>query len=703
MTRDEMLSILQTPEDLAEQSFSVASALARMWATEEESKAQEMLLRALEVRGSFGAAMPILNALVRQAGLYPYLDPEGMETRDQIAYEFHRPEGFGEGNIVFHRVQGIVYRNLMAGHNVILSAPTSFGKSLIIDAVVASERHKNIVVVVPTIALIDETRRRLSRFRERYKIITHPSQTLADRNVLVFTQERVVENLPVQNVDFFVIDEFYKLNPTMGDERTTTLNHALYKLLKTGAQFYMLGPNVEEVSSQTKNVQFKYIQTDYRTVVSEVTRILGRRADHEEQLITLCRKLSEPTLIFCSSPARVRRVVKALINNDVSAPTTGVDEAVNWISDHYHSEWLFPVALKAGIAYHHGRLPRALSELAVHMFNEDRLRFLICTSTLIEGVNTKAKNVIVFDNKIARTKFDFFTFNNIVGRSGRMFQHFIGHAYLFHEPPQEELPFVDIPAISQSKEAPDSLLVQMESSDLTKESRERIADILEQEELSLEVIRENHGIDPRKQIELARYLRENADILQPQLLWTGRPNSYDQFDQACDLIHRFFVGTNRRIHGVSSGKQLTYLMWRFMTARSVRQAIRTELEKETVDSADEAVERVLDFTRYWASYTFPNYLRALNTIQEAVFTDLELPAGNYQYLASQIENHFLDPAIYALDEYGIPFEIGERLQPWLQPQGNIDVAIDRLKELDLERIQLSRFEKDLVADARRYM
>jgi replicative superfamily II helicase len=40
--------------------------------------------------------------------------------------------------IVFHRVQAEVYARLMEGENVVLSAPTSFGKSLIIDAVVAS-------------------------------------------------------------------------------------------------------------------------------------------------------------------------------------------------------------------------------------------------------------------------------------------------------------------------------------------------------------------------------------------------------------------------------------------------------------------------------------------------------------------------------------------------------------------------------------
>ena len=82
------------------------------------------------------------------------------------------------------------------------------------------------------------------------------------------------------------------------------------------------------------------------------------------------------------------------------------------------------------------------------------IRYLVCTSTLIEGVNTKAKNVVIYDNKINKSSIDFFTFNNIKGRSGRMGQHYIGHVYLFDTPPSDPLPLVDIPVFSE----PDNLI-----------------------------------------------------------------------------------------------------------------------------------------------------------------------------------------------------------------------------------------------------
>ena len=81
-----------------------------------------------------------------------------------------------EESFVFHRAQAEIYRRLIEGENVILSAPTSFGKSRIIDAVIATEQYKNIAVIVPTIALIDETRIRLSSFSEKYKVITQLNQ-----------------------------------------------------------------------------------------------------------------------------------------------------------------------------------------------------------------------------------------------------------------------------------------------------------------------------------------------------------------------------------------------------------------------------------------------------------------------------------------------------------------------------------------------
>ncbi|WP_369674476.1 hypothetical protein, partial [Enterococcus faecium] len=70
-----------------------------------------------------------------------------------------------------------------------MSAPTSMGKSAIVDALLASNNFNKIVIVVPTIALIDETRRRIqARFGSTYQIIHHGSQVKRkDKVIYVFT------------------------------------------------------------------------------------------------------------------------------------------------------------------------------------------------------------------------------------------------------------------------------------------------------------------------------------------------------------------------------------------------------------------------------------------------------------------------------------------------------------------------------------
>ncbi|MBM7331898.1 DEAD/DEAH box helicase [Agrobacterium sp. S2] len=102
----------------------------------------------------------------------------------------------------------------MSGENVILSAPTSFGKSLVVDAILAAGRYRNAAVVVPTIALMDETRRRLAKLADRYKVITHGSQRRGERNLYVMTQERLLELGDIPDLDFFVIDELLQARPS---------------------------------------------------------------------------------------------------------------------------------------------------------------------------------------------------------------------------------------------------------------------------------------------------------------------------------------------------------------------------------------------------------------------------------------------------------------------------------------------------------
>lgn len=690
---------LSSAREIARNGFRILTNICRL-VDEDESPStyHELILRALENRRHFGPSEQVLNALVRQVGLFPYLNPAELSAADEIAWEFNRPQNMPE-DIVFHEPQSRVYRAILSGRSVVLSAPTSFGKSLVTDAAIASGRFQNVLIVVPTIALIDETRRRLSqRFGNTYKIITHASQESGSRNLFVLTQERVLERDVINAVELVVIDEFYKLSPEREeDERCARLNEVFYHVLKARKQFYLLGPNVRGLSKKVSNdLKCEEFYEDYRTVVSEIHDVTPGE-DPLGTLAHLCGTLKDPTIIFCSSPGSAAKVAQALTDLEILTKRSA-SAAADWAAANFHPDWHFVRALRSGIGIHHGRIPRALAHYVVGAFNADQIRFLVCTSTLIEGVNTKAKNVIIYDDKINRRSIDFFTFNNIKGRSGRMGQHFIGHVYLFNPAPSDPLPFIDIPIISQPEDAQASMLLQIDDEDLTDRSRKRLESFLDQEFLDADTLRQNVGIDPAAQIMVAKEIQSDLETYARILQWSQLP-TYNQIFAICRLIWRPFNCSKLGAGSAVNPNQLGLKLIQLQSAPSTKQLIEKEYAYR--NDADRAVGQVLDFLRLWASFHFPQILRALDRIQKYVFRKFRMPAGDYNLYASKVESRFIDAPLLALEEYGIPVEVARKLHRYMRPYDNLDQALTKLRRIQAEATNLSAFEKELVREAQR--
>jgi replicative superfamily II helicase len=394
--------ILQSSE-WTKNAFQVFSDISRVSSVDEHT-GREFVIRALDRRDSInGHYRKILQELAINVGLHPYVEElDTLSLRSSIVHASHRAEGLLDGYIL-HSSQAKVLRYLNEGVSVVLSAPTSYGKSLIIDLVISSKDFENIVLIVPTLALVEETRRRMSRFSERYSVITTSNQNYSNKNIFVLTQERFLsmkDNIPP--VDFFAIDEFYKLSISEQGSRATQLNQALLKLINTEAQFYMLGPSIRAIPEfAEERLNCKFLIEDFQTVAIEL-HALSKKPNKIESLASLLDNIKGPTMVYCQSPASTRKLLKRYLEIRDIPETTDPEliEAAEWTSLNYHSEWLVSKALKHGIGIHHGKLPRALGRFMIRAFEDRKLSILLCTSTLIEGVNTAARNVIVFDSKI---------------------------------------------------------------------------------------------------------------------------------------------------------------------------------------------------------------------------------------------------------------------------------------------------------------
>ena len=145
----------------------------------------------------------------------------------------------------------------------------------------------------------------------------------------------------------------------------------------------------------------------------------------------------------------------------------------SWLAKNYDPNWMLTALVKRGAGIHTGQLHRSLSQIQVRLFEEEGgLQTIVSTSSIIEGVNTSAENVIVWSNKNGTLKLNDFTYRNIIGRGGRMFKHFIGNIYILEEPPS--------PADTQlNLTFPDELLADVDENEFKQElTKEQIAKIL---------------------------------------------------------------------------------------------------------------------------------------------------------------------------------------------------------------------------------
>lgn len=481
------------------------------------------------------------------------------------------------------------------------------------------------------------------------------------------------------------------------DSREIVLNQVFYKLFKSQANYYLLGPNIERlVAPKLNEKKYKFIKTDYKTVVSEFHQVKNNAHNREAKLLELCRGVIGQTLIYCQSPASANKVAELLYENLDLKQVKNNEDIICWIKHNYHPDWNYPKYLECGIGVHHGKIPRALAQKSVEMFNQGHLRFLICTSTLIEGVNTKARNVIIYDNVVNRKKMDFFSFNNICGRSGRMNSYMIGNVYTFFEQPQPELPFVNVPVFGDtSTTIPDNLVINMDDEDLTEETQLQIQKYKNQNILSSELLKKHSYVKLDYLLELGQYLNGLSPHRLSQIAWSGSPN-YEELKSSCELIWDYIVKSNRQISSVRSGKQLCFKIRQFEKSKTISNYLKNIIEtKKPKDNNNDLIENALDFMRQWLNYKFPRYLMTLQDIANEVLERKGLALCDYGFYASCVECYFTKPYVIPFDECGLPIQVTTKIERYISDE-SIDSAMASLKKLNVDAIVLSTFEKSMV-------
>lgn len=593
------------------------------------------------------------SALLRHVGLFPYADPNHLTFRDQLVYEAYRSDA--DKSIIYHREQLEIIERLESGRNVILSAPTSFGKSLIIDMLCNSGARRKIVIIVPTIALIDETKRRLfARFGNSIQIIwNEQQQSDSDRKTIyVLTQERALSRNDLIHVDLLVVDEFYKIDASQQDARTISLGLAVRRLVQHSRQFFMLGPMISTLLWRAPKIKYDFFQTDFRTVAVDIERISSDRTDESIASFVASHAL-RPALVFCSSPERARdicvEIIKKIPAMRENADTRGL---ASWVRQSFHQDWFASAAIERGIGIHTGRIPRAFAQLQIDLFDKGILDILVCTSSIIEGVNTVAKSVSIVDSQIDRNPINYFTHENIKGRSGRMFRHFVGKVYLFHDPPPRDQTEIDLEYVDGDM-LPDAFVAGLDVTDnppLIARQQSLSSNI----GLSPHVIREFSSLTIPVLASLAKGVNERIEAQRFGICWDGMP-AWPRLRSTMELI---WEHAKPRINGAPTAKSTL----RLLTIASVKKNVGLfvqEVANNERKGVDEGVDVALNFLKVM-EYGLPLRLAALDAIIKDLWRDPRAQSVNYSAYIASMKSWFSVTSASTYEEIGLPTQIVEK-------------------------------------------
>ena len=362
-----------------------------------------------------------------------------------------------------------------------ISAPTSSGKSFIVllwlikNLELENDSRVNIAIIVPTRALINQYHRDLvEKLQDNLKNVHIETMPFRNGNILdkkkviyIFTQERMnAFLLKNSNLNFKIlfVDEAQKI----GDDYRGVLLEAVIEKIKNISS----KTRVILASPFTNNPQEVYPETEvlksYLATVNQnfykISRIKGKPLEWDVlalydntffkiakiilperinggsipailttfvNIVTQGRK-EDNNLIYANYPADAEKIAEILYEKtDYNVQDNEeIIKLIDLCKNTVHKEFNLIKFLKKGIAFHYGSMPQLIRANIEKLFNKKIIKNLICTSTLLEGVNLSCKNIFIKNPKRSKnlnmSTPDLF---NLVGRAGRLGKEFYGNIF----------------------------------------------------------------------------------------------------------------------------------------------------------------------------------------------------------------------------------------------------------------------------------
>jgi superfamily II DNA/RNA helicase len=360
------------------------------------------------------------------------------------------------------------------------SAPTASGKTFIVlqwlIEQMRSTTAKVAIYLAPTRALVSEIETSLQVLIGKSPDLEVSSLPLrakydaalggAAKLILVFTQERLHLLINVLGdavgINLLIVDEAHKIGD---DQRGVILQDAIERTSRANRalKLVFISPATQNpgelLVDAPDGVQTLAIESDKPTVLQNlivaeqvalqpkrwklsvrrressipigVLQLANSPAGIKKRLAFIAAAAGKRggTLVYANGAAEcedVADLISQLISPGESDPELAA--LADLARDSVHPKFRLASLVERGVAFHYGNMPSLIRLEVERLFRVGRIRFLVCTSTLIEGVNLSCRTIVVRGpRKGMGHPMEAHDFWNLAGRAGRWGDEFQGN------------------------------------------------------------------------------------------------------------------------------------------------------------------------------------------------------------------------------------------------------------------------------------
>ncbi|KAL6260260.1 hypothetical protein P5V15_007793 [Pogonomyrmex californicus] len=377
---------------------------------------------------------------------------------------------------------------MQKGKNLVYSAPTSAGKTLVAEILLIKtvlERKKKVIFILPFVSVVRE---KMYYFQDLLSDIgirvegfmggSIPPGGFAATQVAIATIEkanslvnRLMEENDLDSLGAVIIDELHLLgDPNRGYLLELLLTKLKYMTLHNNdinIQLIGMSATLPNLSLLAKWLNAELYKTEFRPIpLNEYCKIGANIYDNKLNLVRTLTELQEletdvdnilqlcietisaghSVLIFCPTKKWCEKLAEQIATAifKLGCENTKLGEVLKKeINPTFILETLEQLkrspsgldnvlknTISFGIAFHHAGLTMDERDIIEGSFRTGSLRVLIATSTLSSGVNLPARRVIIRSPLFGGNLLNTLTYKQMIGRAGRMGKDSAGESIL---------------------------------------------------------------------------------------------------------------------------------------------------------------------------------------------------------------------------------------------------------------------------------